>query len=349
MKTKLLILAFCMVLSACKGEDPAVDPEPEPQKAFFAKGGDISWITEMEEKGYTFQNSECTTMECTALLNSIGFNSVRYRVWVNPENGWNSKEDVLVKARRAQALGMKIMIDFHYSDWWADPGKQNVPEAWKGLGTQAMAEAVAEHTRDVLNYLKSSGIVVDWVQVGNEVTNGMLWESGRVKDRQSMNFVNYFNAGASAVHEIFQEAKVILHLDNAWKLDTLTWFLDLVKSSGINYDVLGLSLYPSYWDSAKKKYPDWRYKTELCVSNLKTLHDKYAKPVMLCEFGMPASLPEESRDALQYIIDNTSGFDWFGGIFLWEPESEKSRNNYDYGAFEGGKPTIALQPFNTKK
>lgn len=325
-----------------KDNTPVEEPE-KPATEAFSKGADLGWITEMESNGLLFYNASGKAMECTALFKELGFNAVRCRVWVNPTDGWCGKEDVLAKCKRAKKLGMDIMIDFHYSDWWADPGKQNVPAAWKSLDTNGMAKAVADHTRDVLSYLKSNGIAVKWVQVGNEVENGMLWESGRVAGNTADVFTKYFNSGAAAVKEVYPSAAVILHISNAWNLETLTWFYDLVGSAGAKYDIIGLSLYPSYWQNGG--YPDWKPKTSDAVSNFKTIHDRYSKPVMLVEFGMPASESEKGKDALQYLLDGTKSWEWFQGIFFWEPESEKSRNGYDYGAFADGKPTIALDPF----
>ncbi|MBQ9309707.1 MAG: glycosyl hydrolase 53 family protein [Bacteroidales bacterium] len=376
MKKLLLILASSafVLCASCSGggnnetpidgpdtpvvPEPEPEPEPEPAaSAFFAKGADIGWLTEMEAKKYKFYNASGSEMECTALLKSIGFNSVRYRVWVNPSAGYNNKEDVLVKCRRARDLGMKIMIDFHYSDTWADPSKQIVPLAWQGYGAEQMAKAVAGHTKEVLQALKDEKIDVEWVQVGNEVTPGMLMHtgtegnvkeissavSGKVSGSSVGHFVEYFNVGREAVKEVYPDAKVILHIDNGWKLATLTWFYDLMKENKLEYDIIGLSLYPSYWEN--NGYPDWSTKTRQCVSNFSTLNKRYGKPVMLVEFGMPASEPEKAKAALQYVLDGVKDSDWFGGVFYWEPESEKSRNNYEYGAFAGGKPTAALDPF----
>ena len=341
----LLFAAVLLSLSACqtkKDTEPKTDPEP-PVKTFFAKGADLGWVTEMESRGYRFYSPQGVEMECTELLHGIGFNAVRHRVWVDPADGWCNKEDVLVKCKRAQALGMKIMIDFHYGDSWCDPGKQPVPAAWKGHNADQLAKDVSGHTEEVLSLLKSNGIDVAWVQVGNEVTNGMLWETCRVKGSEAGNFIKVFNAGAAASRKVFPEASVILHIDNGWKSDTVFWFFDLMGQA--DYDMLGFSLYPSYWDSSRKEYPDWKQKTQQFVNNLDAFHKKYSKPIMLCEFGMPASEPQKAKDALQYLLDNTSRSDWFKGIFLWEPESEHSRNGYDYGAFADGKPTIALDPF----
>ena len=362
--TLLLLAALMPALSACNrpdgpnnggsGEEPAKE---EPRTVVFAKGADLGWITEMEAKGYKFYTKTGVATECTALMKSLGLNSVRYRVWVNPANGYNNAADVLAKCKRAQALGMQILIDFHYSDTWADPGKQIIPAAWQGYTAAQIATAVSEHTRSVLQTLKEAKIDVCWVQVGNEVRPGMLLHTGTESSKSEApasitgkvtgttvnHFVEYFNAGAAAVKSVYPDASVILHLDNGWDLSTLTWFYDLVGSKGAKYDMIGLSLYPSYWEGSG--YPDWRTKTEACVSNLSTLHTKYNKPVVLVEFGMPASEPAKAKAALQYILDGTKAYDWFKGVFYWEPESEKDRNGYDYGAFSGGSPTAALDPF----
>ena len=340
-------MSVMALLCAChaKNTDPAPEPEIPDGPEAFAKGADISWATEMENKGMKFYNEAGEERECTALFKEIGFNSVRYRVWVNPTEGWCNKEDVLVKAKRAQALGMNIMIDFHYSDWWADPGKQNIPAAWKDYDLNQMASALSGHTKEVLRCLKENNIDVKWVQVGNETRTGMLWPTGKLTDDNPFNYCTLSNAGYDAVKSIYPDSIVIIHNDNGWDISLNNWFWDLIGKGGAKYDMIGLSLYPSYWDEASKSYPDWTTKCRQFVSNIVQIHSNYAKPVMLVEFGMPVSQPDKAEAALQFIIDGTSSYDWFKGIFLWEPESESLRNGYDYGAFADGKPTSALNPF----
>ena len=211
------------------------------------------------------------------------------------------------------------------------------------MGPEAMAQALAAHTTDVLQALKGAGVDVKWVQVGNETTNGMLWESGRVAGTNAGDFVRYFDAGREAVKAVFPDAQVILHLDNGWDLGTLNWFLTLMKGKGLEYDILGLSLYPSYWQDGA--YPDWTPKTKQFVDNLPVLYRNYGKPVLLVEFGMPASEPAKGKAALEYILQNTRSYDYFQGVFFWEPESEAARIGYPYGAFADGKPTAAMDPF----
>ena len=352
MKRYLLFVFAALCLSCCgkaSSEGPSM-PEDGPVVIHtpvpaFAKGADISWVTEMESKKYKFYASDGSATECTALMKQLGCNAVRYRVWVNPSDGWCNKEDVLTKARRAQALGLAIMIDFHYSDSWCDPGKQPVPAAWKGKNLNDMITAVGEHTTEVLTLLKGEGIDVAWVQVGNETNTGMLWEIGRLSSSNYKDFCFLANAGYNAVKAVYPDALVILHHSNAQDLNANKWFYTLVKNGGAKYDMIGLSLYPSYWDDKISAYPDWKPYCTSAVANFKTLHDTYSKPVMLVEFGMPASEPDKAQAALKYVMDGVKSYDWFKGIFYWEPESEQSRNGYGYGAFSGGYATKALDPF----
>jgi len=351
MKNHVLLAALFAVLScgpAAKTDPVTPDPTPVTPETpegptvevpAFAKGVDISWVTEMEKKKYKFYTASGTEMECTALMKELGANAVRYRVWVNPSDGWCNKADVLVKAKRAQALGLAIMIDFHYSDSWADPSKQNPPAAWKNMDADAMASALAAHTKDVLQALKEAQVDVAWVQVGNETNTGMCLPVGAVSNGNTAGFVKLANAGYDAVKAIYPSALVITHHSNAQDLAKNQWFYDLVIKGGAKFDMIGLSLYPSYWDDKKKAYPDWSTYCESAVSNFQRLHTYFNKPVMLVEFGMPASEVVKSKAALQYVLDGVKSYDWFKGVFYWEPEAEHARNGYDYGAFASGKST----------
>lgn len=175
-------------------------------------------------------------------MKDLGMNAIRLRVWVNPEEhgNWCDKGDFLAKAKRAAKLGMDLMVDFHYSDWWADPGQQFKPAAWKGKSLAELKQAIADHTKDVLVALKSAGVTPKWVQVGNEIRPGMLWDedvalSGASYDiyekdvkgldssvdklKYPKNFANlavFINTGYEAVKSVFPNAVVIVHLDNGY-------------------------------------------------------------------------------------------------------------------------------------
>ena len=351
---KAILLASALLFSitgtSCSSDDA---PVPEQKKEYdmsgFAKGADVSWITEMEQNGKKFYNANGKATECMALLRDLGMNSIRLRVWVNPEDGWNGKNDVVAKAWRAQQLGMRLMIDFHYSDTWADPSKQGVPAAWKNYDFEQMKQAVADHTKDVLNALKARGVNVEWVQVGNETTDGMLWndEDGdaalKVTGRASKNMANfaaYINAGYDAVKAIYPEAKVIVHLDKGNNLSQYTWMFDGLKQKGAKWDVIGMSLYPD-WITDQT----WEQVSGDCLNNIKTLSGKYSCDVIISEIGMVWN-SENAAPFLKKMVDGCKAISTCEGVFYWEPECNSGWNGYDKGAFDNsGKPTAALDAF----
>ena len=136
----------------------------------------------MEATGYQFYDAIGNKKDCLQLLKDRGINTIRLRVWVDPSddkiNGHCSKEETVAMALRAQNMGMRIMIDFHYSDSWADPGKQTKPFAWKNHSFSEFLNDVYSHTEDVLKALKQVGVTPEWVQIGNEIPGGMLWPEG---------------------------------------------------------------------------------------------------------------------------------------------------------------------------
>lgn len=338
--------AAALIISCTPDKNPAQNaPEKEnPERTFYAKGADISWTSQMEAEGMKFYNRQGEEKECTELMKEIGMNSIRLRVWVNPKDGWCSKEDVLNKALRAQALGMNIMIDFHYSDTWADPGHQTVPSAWQSYDITQMTQAVAAHTSEVLNLLKGKGIDVKWVQTGNEVNSGMLWPIGKVQDSNALNFTRLINAGHDAVKKIYPDAAVILHLSNGHEAGLYTWFFDLIKAYGGKYDMIGMSLYPVWWENGG--WNDWKIPAQECISNMKNLTARYGKPVMLVETGGRVHEPEISKEMLGYLISETKKIKECHGVFYWEPQAPKGYNDgYEMGAFADGRPTAALDPF----
>lgn len=217
----------------------------------FYKGADISWTTELEAEGHHFYDFQGNEQECTSLMKKLGMNAIRLRVWVNPKNKWSSKEDMLELAKRVKANHMELMVDFHYSDWWADPGKQNVPQAWKGLSYEEMKKALAAHTKEVLQLLKNHNITPKWVQVGNETSDGFLWEMGRASTQMAQ-YAGLTTAGYDAVKSIFPEATVIVHLDNGFDNNLYNYIFDGLKQYGGKWDMIGMSLYP-YWSVLYKK------------------------------------------------------------------------------------------------
>lgn len=359
-------LVLCLATAGCEentygptGYTPEIETDPETMpddnigmEGDFAKGADISWVTQMEGDGQKFYTSEGKEMECTALMKELGFNSIRLRVWVDPEDGWCRKDDVLIKAKRAQELGMRIMIDFHYSDTWADPSNQKTPAAWNGLNLYELASAVEEHTEEVLQLLKDNGVNVEWVQVGNETNSGMLHPLGKIDDNAD-DFAVIANKGYDAVKNIYPDAKVIIHRSEGHKVNQCKWLFTLLKNSKVKYDIIGLSLYPVWWEN--NGWCDWKPNVDECLTNIRTLISTFGKPVMICEIGVPVWEPAMSKEALAYTLNQTREIEGCHGIFYWEPQTDGvwkpsnytalGWNAYDKGAFKNGKATVALDPF----
>lgn len=339
-----IALSWTLLLAAgsCGREEESEPlPEPEPAAAAFAKGADVSWLTQMEQEGCRFYAADGSQTECMALLKDLGMNSIRLRVWVNPEGGWCATDDVLAKARRAQALGMRLMIDFHYSDGWADPGQQNKPAAWRTFDLDGLKKAVADHTVEVLTALKDAGIEPEWIQVGNETTGGMLWPDGQnYTDAGFSNYVQLHNAGYEAAKSVFPAAKVMVHVDNGWKWETLDWFFSHFRINGGRCDLIGLSLYP--------EKSNWKSYNEQIIKNINTLYAQYEKETLICEVGMDWTEAAVCRQFLSDLIDksrNESG-GHCTGVFYWEPEGYFAWSKYGKAAFDNsGKPTEALDAF----
>lgn len=310
----------------------------------FACGADVSWITQMEAEGRKFYTPDDVRqeMECMQLLRDYcGVNSIRLRVWVNPKDKWNGVEDVVVKACRAKALGMRIMIDFHFSDTWADPGHQVMPEAWKGLPFEAQVEALSEHVKSTLFALKQVGVEPEWVQVGNETTPGMMLPVGAVENPVQLTALN--NAGYDAVKAVFPRAKVIVHLDNGFDRFRFERMFDILRDHGGKYDMIGMSLYP-YWAVQNEGFNDWTDVTDACRANVDYLKKKYGKPVMICEIGMPYDQGEVCRQLIAKMMQAD-----VEGIFYWEPQAPNGYNGgYNMGCFENDAPTVALDAFKNK-
>ena len=366
--TKLTLAAAIMAvgMAACE-KDPDTDPGNMPDDGGgntevvtpvkLAKGADISWVTQMEEDSVLFYDASGQEKECTQLMKELGFNSIRLRVWVDPEDGWCNSEDVLEKASRAYNLGMRLMIDFHYSDTWADPSNQTPPAAWQAYGVNEMTEAVSRHTKDVLKSLKDVGIEVEWVQVGNEINSGMLHPLGNINRQSDIpNFVRFVNAGYDAVKETYPDAKVILHRSNGHETEGFKWFLDILKTNGVKYDMIGMSLYPIWWNNATGGWDSgWKATISTCLNNIRNFSSTYGKPVMICEIGVPVSEPQMSREAVQMVLDGVKDMEACHGVFYWEPQTDGvwkpasyealGWRAYDLGAFKDGKATTILDPF----
>jgi arabinogalactan endo-1,4-beta-galactosidase len=333
----------------------------------WARGCDLSWLSEMEHDGVKFYNGDAALNgeDCISLLKGMGMNAVRLRVWVNHQTGWSNKADMIGLAKRAAKAEQRIMIDIHYSDFFADPNHQTIPEAWKDYDYETMREAVRSHTLDVLNSLKEAGVQPEWVQIGNETPNGMLWPMGKVEkpsdvslqpsevsEQQSEAWDRYagFTAtGYQAAKEVFPDIIVIVHVDNAY--EQRDWFWESMATHGGRWDMIGLSHYPmmSAWNGGKS----WQEMNELAEANINRLIDQWHCPVMIAEVGMFAN-DTVSATVMEDFIRRIQPIESCAGIFYWEPEVyggwrpaeyiPLGWGSYDMGAFTTkGQPSKVMQ------
>jgi arabinogalactan endo-1,4-beta-galactosidase len=338
----ILLTGVLLLACSCK-KSPLASFQPPPgggiDTAFFAKGADISWLTEMEANGYTFYDSNGIQKDCMQVLKGLGMNAVRLRAWVNPANGWCNTRDLVEKALRAKNIGFKIMIDFHYSDSWADPGKQTKPAAWSSLNFVDLQSALYNYTFHVMDTLLKNGILPEWVQIGNETNDGLLWEDGRASVNMN-NFASLVNAGSQAVKAVNDSIRIIVHISNGFDNNLFRWVFDGLKTNAANWDIIGMSLYPSTGN--------WSAVDDQCLANMKDMVTRYGKKIMICEIGMDVNAPVECRSFITDLISKTKSLPGGAGlgVFYWEPESYNWQN-YSLGAFDNtGKPTVALRGFS---
>ena len=367
----LLILAS--VILSCGGHEPVkpgtdtIPPVPTPS---FAKGADVSWVSEMEKGGKTFKKKDGSAADIFDVLKETGVNSIRLRVWVNPYDGWSGKDDMVRLAVRAAKAGMALMVDFHYSDFFADPDRQMIPAAWKAdkNDLEKMAKHVADHTTEVLTALKDAGVTPAWVQVGNETRNGMLWpagqlwtDSGDIPDGRA-HFARLLNAGYDAAKQVFPGVMVLTHVDNAYA-DNAWWF-EQVKAAGGKFDAIALSHYPQ----AYHKLPSPEACNSQAISQIKALAAKFNIPVIVSEVGVKTGANEAvAAKVLSEFMTEARKIEKCKGVFYWEPEvydwwkpaiyslpdqiekyagERTTWGGYDMGAFlAGGKASSVMDAF----
>ena len=320
------------------------------QETNFVKGADVGFLQGQERRGVVFHDRNGRERECLELLkNDYQMSAIRMRVWVNPRGGDCNKNELLAMAKRVKALGMDLMVNFHYSDTWADPKQQGIPAAWKGHSYKQMKRDLREHTIDVLSLLKQNGITPRWVQVGNETANGMLWPMGHI-EKNPKQYAGFIGAAYDAVKEVFPESIVIIHLDRGHKQSLYDYNLDIVKKYGGKWDMIGMSLYP-YW--ARKDHPELNADSIItdCMRNIRYCSKKYGCDVMIVETGFEVDeqhpeLMEEGRRQLTRIVreaqTETDGH--CRGVFYWEPQCLPG--GYKLGAFNSkAQPTAIMEGF----
>ncbi len=240
----------------------------------FAMGADISTVIALENAGVTYKDWDGNEKDLFVILAEAGVNVIRVRVWNDPYdengNGYGGGNCDLEKAveigKRATAAGMRLLVDFHYSDFWADPAKQQAPKAWEDLNVHDLTDTLYQYTKDSLQTLKEAGVKLYGVQIGNETTTGMAGINNSWTRVCKM-----FNAGAQAVREVAPEAKVVLHFTNPNR-GILPEKADSLNANGVDYDVFATSYYPEYHGTI-----------ENMVNQLTYIQETYGKDVMIAE------------------------------------------------------------------
>jgi len=262
----------------------------------FIMGADVSMLGEIEKNGgqYFDQGMDGDALE---ILQSHGVNWIRLRIWNDPTGlnglplggGNNDLERTIEIATRAKALGLKFLLDFHYSDWWADPGKQNMPKAWKDLDMEQMKPAVYDYTTEVIQALADADALPDMVQIGNEVNSGMMWPAGKTWSEGDEvvggynGFAELLSQGIQAVRDHDpnrdnpeSQIKIAIHLADGGNNDLYRTVFDALTERNVDYDVIGLSYY-SFWHGPLDRF----------INNINDISERYQKEVVVLEAAYP--------------------------------------------------------------
>ncbi|HAS1029275.1 TPA: cellulase family glycosylhydrolase [Enterobacter cloacae] len=349
-RLKPALLAVCLScgLAASAFAADAVKTRPfNAMPADFIKGADISTLLEAEQHGAKFYNQNGQQQDAIAILKANGVNYVRLRLWVDPQDasgktyggGSNNLENTIALAKRVKAQGLKLLLDFHYSDFWTDPGKQFKPKAWEKMDYPQLKTAIQDYTRDTIARFKKEGVLPDMVQIGNEINGGMLWPEGKSWGQGGGEFdrlAGLLNAAISGLKENLtggEQVKIMLHLAEGTKNETFRWWFDEIAKRDVPFDIIGLSMY-TYWngpisalkanmDDISKRYNKdvivveaaYGYTLDNCDNAENSFQAKEEK-----DGGYPGTVQGQYdyiHDLMQSVIDVP---DHRGkGIFYWEP------------------------------
>lgn len=244
----------------------------------YCIGADISWVQQQEDKGLTYSDKG-VKKDVLSILTENGFNWIRLRLFVDPKapkgyskEGYCDLEHTLDMAKRVKSAGMKLLLDFHYSDTWADPGKQFTPSSWENLKGKELEDRIFEYTNEVLLRFKKEGLTPEMVQIGNEINHGILWPVGKT-DSTLIPLSNLLQRAGQAVRKVCPKSTIMIHLASGGQNKESVWFLDNILKNGVVFDVLGQSYYPEYHGTLD----DLKY-------NLTDLIARYHKPIVVVEY-----------------------------------------------------------------
>jgi arabinogalactan endo-1,4-beta-galactosidase len=247
------------------------------------RGADVSSLQHAEELGAQYYDEKGIQRDALKILQDHGVNYIRLRVWVNPANGYNDKTKILQFAEQVKAKGLKLLINLHYSDTWADPEHQMKPAAWAEHSFLQLQADVYDHTWDVVNSLKANALTPDMVQIGNEINPGMLLPDGSSSNWNNLSAL--LKKGYNAVKTCSSSIQVMLHVANAGDQTGARCWFDQATSHGVQWDVTGLSYY-SYWHGT----------TQDMTNTIKEMKSRYNKPVVVVETAYPFTILENDKE-----------------------------------------------------
>ncbi|MGA8029646.1 MAG: glycosyl hydrolase 53 family protein [Bryobacteraceae bacterium] len=308
------VLLFC-ILAVSPGSLPAAE---------YAVGADLSFVKQAEGQGFVFKDNG-VPKPALQMFKDHGYNWIRLRIFNNPVELPNNLQYTLNLAQAAKRLGYKLLLDFHYSDTWADPGKQNIPKAWQGMNHAQMVEALFNFTRDTITAFREAGVTPDMVQIGNEITNGMLWPDGKLPANWD-NFADFEKAGVAGVEAgkgMQPRPQIMIHIDKGGDKVATKIFFDKLESYHVQFDVIGQSYYPWWHGSLDDLRENLIFMSETYKKNIVVVETAYNwKPTEY--INNPAPFPESPQgqkdflEELNRIVMSTPHGRGIG-LFWWEP------------------------------
>lgn len=301
--------------------------------ADYAIGADLSFLAQAEARGTVFRDN-CQAKNGLQIFHDHGYNWVRLRLFHTPTRLPNTLDYTLATARQAKQLGFKFLLDFHYSDTWADPDKQFIPKAWEGQSHTGLVQAVFEYTRDTIIAFRDAGVMPDMVQIGNEVIGGMLWPDGKLPDNWD-NFAELVKAGIRGVDAGRGDNArplIMIHIDRGGDRQGTKWFFDKLNSYQIPFDVIGQSYYPWWHGSLLDLRENLIFMAAEYHKDIIVVETAYSwQPSQYQDQDANAPFPESPEgqrgflDELNRIVMSTP--DHRGrGVFWWEPAVSPERN-----------------------
>lgn len=311
-------------------------------------GGDISMLPKYEQAGTIYRDANGKKMNALKLFKKEGWNAMRLRLFVDPSQapGEHKGEGVCQDlnyverlGKRIKKAGFQLMLDFHYSDTWADPGKQFTPASWKGASAEALADSVYQYTKRSLIAMKQAGAEPELIQVGNEISFGMLWPTAKTVPTEDTNwqeFLTMLKEGCKACREICPKAKIIIHTEQAGKWENTKAFYDRLTAANLDYDIIGLSYYPMWHDripvlhntlnNLAKRYPNKEVMIVEAAAYYSHKNDKWTKNSNEFSEFYPISVDGQTQFTKD-LVEELNKHPQVTGLFWWFPEENASGNS----------------------